>query len=90
MRWLACPRKAQVINMRFFGGLSGEETAEVLQVSAATVLRDWSIAKGSAVRMPRSAWGAAEAAALNEPLALRESGPGRTSAIAHPAFVPCN
>ena len=89
MRWLACPRKAQVINMRFFGGLSGEETAEVLQVSAATVLRDWSIAKGSAVRMPRSAWGAAEAAALSEPLALRESGTGRASVIAH-AVCPCN
>jgi len=39
------PRKAQIIEMRFFGGLSVEETAEVLQVSAATVRRDWSIAK---------------------------------------------
>jgi len=39
------PRKAQIIEMRFFGGLSVEETAEALQVSAATVRRDWSIAK---------------------------------------------
>ena len=39
------PRKVQIIEMRFFGGLSVEETAEVLRVSPATVRRDWSIAK---------------------------------------------
>ncbi len=39
------PRKAQIVEMRFFGGLSAEETAEVLKVSPATVRRDWSIAK---------------------------------------------
>jgi len=39
------PRKVQIIEMRFFGGLSVEETAEVLKVSVATVRRDWSIAK---------------------------------------------
>jgi len=39
------PRKAQVVEMRFFGGLSVEETAEVLKVSAVTVMRDWSTAK---------------------------------------------
>jgi RNA polymerase sigma factor (TIGR02999 family) len=39
------PRKMQIIEMRFFGGLSAEETAEVLKVSPATVRRDWSIAK---------------------------------------------
>ena len=38
-------RKAQVVEMRFFGGLSVEETAEVLKVSAPTVMRDWSTAK---------------------------------------------
>jgi RNA polymerase sigma-70 factor, ECF subfamily len=38
-------RKVQIIDMRFFGGLSVEETAEVLKVSSATVRRDWSIAK---------------------------------------------
>jgi RNA polymerase sigma-70 factor (ECF subfamily) len=39
------PRKVQVVEMRFFGGLSVEETAEVLKVSAVTVMRDWNIAK---------------------------------------------
>jgi RNA polymerase sigma-70 factor, ECF subfamily len=38
-------RKAQVVEMRFFGGLSVEETAEVLKVSAITVMRDWNTAK---------------------------------------------
>ncbi len=38
-------RKEQVVEMRFFGGLSVEETAEVLKVSAVTVMRDWSTAK---------------------------------------------
>jgi len=39
------PRKVQVVEMRFFGGLSVEETAEVLKVSSVTVKRDWSTAK---------------------------------------------
>ena len=39
------PRKVQVVEMRFFGGLSVEETAEVLNVSSVTVMRDWSAAK---------------------------------------------
>ena len=38
-------RKAQVVEMRFFGGLSVEETAEVLKISAVTVMRDWSTAR---------------------------------------------
>jgi RNA polymerase sigma factor (TIGR02999 family) len=38
-------RKVQIIEMRFFGGLTVEETAEVLKVSPGTVRRDWSIAK---------------------------------------------
>lgn len=38
-------RKSQVVELRFFGGLSVEETAEVLQVSQETVLRDWRLAK---------------------------------------------
>jgi len=38
-------RKSQVVEMRFFGGLSVEETAEVLKVSQETVLRDWKLAK---------------------------------------------
>lgn len=38
-------RKARVVELRFFGGLSVEETAEVLSVHPNTVLRDWSMAK---------------------------------------------
>jgi RNA polymerase sigma factor (TIGR02999 family) len=38
-------RKARVVELRFFGGLSVEETAEVLQVSPGTVMRDWSSAR---------------------------------------------
>jgi RNA polymerase sigma factor (TIGR02999 family) len=39
------PRKAQVVEMRFFGGLSVDETADVLKVHPATVMRDWGTAK---------------------------------------------
>ena len=39
------PRKARVIELRFFGGLSVQETADVLNVSAMTVMRDWSTAR---------------------------------------------
>jgi RNA polymerase sigma-70 factor (ECF subfamily) len=39
------PRKAQVVEMRFFGGLSVAEVAEVLKVSEETVMRDWRLAK---------------------------------------------
>jgi RNA polymerase sigma factor (TIGR02999 family) len=38
-------RKAQVVELRFFGGLSVEEAAEVLKVSPQTVLRDWRLAR---------------------------------------------
>jgi RNA polymerase sigma-70 factor, ECF subfamily len=38
-------RKSKVVEMRYFGGLSVEETAEVLEVSPETVMRDWRIAK---------------------------------------------
>lgn len=39
------PRKARVVELRFFGGLSVEEVAEVLKVSPVTVMRDWSTAR---------------------------------------------
>ena len=39
------PRKVQVIELRFFAGLSVEETAQVLDVSADTVARDWRMAR---------------------------------------------
>jgi RNA polymerase sigma-70 factor (ECF subfamily) len=38
-------RKGKVVEMRFFGGLSVEETAEVLKISAPSVLRDWKLAR---------------------------------------------
>jgi RNA polymerase sigma factor (TIGR02999 family) len=38
-------RKSQVVELRFFGGLSVEETAEVLKVSPDTIMRDWKMAK---------------------------------------------
>ena len=43
-------RKRQVIELRFFGGLSVQETAEVLKVSPETVLRDWRLAKAWLLR----------------------------------------
>jgi RNA polymerase sigma factor (TIGR02999 family) len=39
------PRKSEVVELRFFGGLSVEETAAALGVSAVTVMRDWSTAR---------------------------------------------
>ena len=39
------PRRARVIELRFFGGLSVDETADLLQVSPQTVMRDWRLAK---------------------------------------------
>lgn len=39
------PRKGQVVELRYFGGLSVEETAEVLKVSPDTIHRDWRLAK---------------------------------------------
>jgi RNA polymerase sigma factor (TIGR02999 family) len=39
------PRKARVIELRFFGGLSVEEAAEILKISPQSVTRDWKLAK---------------------------------------------
>ena len=39
------PRKAQLVEMRYFGGLSNAEIAEALEISLATVKRDWTVAK---------------------------------------------
>ena len=39
------PRRSQVVELRFFGGLSNEEIAEVLKISPNTVTRDWNVAK---------------------------------------------
>jgi RNA polymerase sigma factor (sigma-70 family) len=43
-------RMGQVVELRFFGGLTVEETAEVLNVSPETVMRDWKTAKAWLLR----------------------------------------
>jgi len=47
-------RKSQVVELRFFGGLSVQETAEVLKVSSETVMRDWKLAKAWLLRELRT------------------------------------
>jgi len=44
------PRKARVVELRFFGGLSVDETAEALKVSPQTVMRDWKLARAWMMR----------------------------------------
>ena len=44
------PRKSQVVELRYFSGLSVEEAAEVLGVSPVTVMRDWRSAKAWLLR----------------------------------------
>lgn len=48
------PRKSQVVELRYFGGLSVDETAEVLDVSPETVMRDWKFSKLWLLRELRS------------------------------------
>jgi RNA polymerase sigma-70 factor, ECF subfamily len=52
LKALSCldERKSKVVELRFFGGLSVDETAEVLRVSTDTVLRDWKFAKSWLLR----------------------------------------
>jgi RNA polymerase sigma factor (TIGR02999 family) len=47
-------RKGQVVELRYFGGLSIEETAQILEVSPATVKRDWEVAKAWLLRELRT------------------------------------
>ena len=56
------PRKARVVELRFFGGLSVAETAELLRISPETVLRDWKMAK---------VWLLRELSSQSTPLAAR-------------------
>ena len=49
------PRKTQVVELRFFGGLSVEDTAEVLKISPETVMRDWKFARAWLARELASA-----------------------------------
>ena len=51
----ADPRRSRVVELRFFGGLSVDETAEVLSVSPETVMRDWKVAKAWLFRQLNSA-----------------------------------
>jgi RNA polymerase sigma factor (sigma-70 family) len=44
------PRKAKVVEMRFFGGMNVEETAQAMQMSPNTVIRDWSLARAWLLR----------------------------------------
>lgn len=44
------PRKSQIVEMRYFGGMSVDETAEVLGISGVTVMREWSTAKAWLLR----------------------------------------
>ena len=43
-------RKARVVELRYFGGLSVEETAQALEISPETVMRDWRMAKAWLLR----------------------------------------
>ncbi len=47
-------RKSRVVELRYYGGLSVEETAEVLQISKITVMRDWNMAKAWLAREIRN------------------------------------
>lgn len=49
------PRQAAIVEARFFGGLDVAETAELLQISEATVLRDWRVAKAWLAKTIRGA-----------------------------------
>jgi RNA polymerase sigma factor (TIGR02999 family) len=53
----ADPRKARVVELRYFGGLSVEDTAAVLRVSVETVTRDWRLARGWLLLQIRGAGG---------------------------------
>jgi len=47
---LVAPRQAKVVELRYFGGLSVEETVEVMKVSERTVMRDWDFARAWLMR----------------------------------------
>ena len=47
------PRESQVVELRYFGGLSVDEAAEVLEVAPITVMRDWKLAKTWILQSPQ-------------------------------------
>jgi RNA polymerase sigma factor (sigma-70 family) len=49
------PRKARVVEMRFFGGLSVDEMAQVLKISPQSVKRDWKLARAWLLKELRGA-----------------------------------
>jgi RNA polymerase sigma factor (TIGR02999 family) len=59
---IAAPRKAKIVELRYFGGLSVEETAAVLKVSVETVTRDWRLARGWLLVQIRGTDGSGESA----------------------------
>jgi len=48
------PQQGRVVELRFFGGLSVEETAEAMRISTATVKREWALAKAWLMRELRA------------------------------------
>jgi RNA polymerase sigma-70 factor, ECF subfamily len=71
------PRKGRVVEMRYFAGLSVEETAEALQISSETAKRDWKMAKAWLLRelsgreetvRASNGWTSAHAFQLNKPI----------------------
>jgi RNA polymerase sigma factor (TIGR02999 family) len=64
-------RKCQVVELRFFGGLTAEETAEVLGVSPDTVLRDWKLARTWLAREMKKGAAGSMAKRCNSPAARR-------------------
>jgi DNA-directed RNA polymerase specialized sigma24 family protein len=48
------PRKAKVVELRFFGGMNVEETAAAMKLSTNTIIRDWSIARAWLLRQMSS------------------------------------
>jgi RNA polymerase sigma factor (sigma-70 family) len=68
------PRKARVVELRFFGGLSVEETAEVLNISSITVMRDWSTARAWLYREMSRISDEPATASLRKPYEAPDSG----------------
>ena len=70
------PRRAKVIEMRFFGGLTVVETAEILQISPQSVMRDWKLARAWLMRELRGG------RLLPAPRSIRPSAPSALRARA--------
>src|ERR1051326_7062798 len=75
------PRKVRVIELRYFAGLTAEETAEVLKISPNSVLRDWRLAKSWLLREMSGTGGPSESAGSNRSSPLIEK-PGLLEQVA--------